>query len=140
MFIDETTTITTASLSLVKVTETEEGDQRKTLAGSLETNSRPHKQGTSDESSNSKRIEEPAKAVFTVGGDKYKVPSGRDGDLELGDSHDDRLHALGCLGEGVLERGDGGEDLADADENVRARDDPDVDGRGEWVALGVRAF
>ena len=145
MFIDETTTITTANLievglSLVKVTETEEDDQKNTLAGSLETNSRPHKQGTSDESSNSKRTEEPAKAVFTVSGHKYKVPSGRDGDLELGDSHDDRLHALGCLGERVLERGDGGEDLADANEDVRARDDPDVDGRSERVALGICAF
>jgi len=95
--INETTTITTAglievSLSLVKVTETEEDDQRRTLAGSLETNSHPHKQGTSDGSSNSKRTEEPAKAVFMVSRHKYKVPNSHDSNLELGDNHDDQLH------------------------------------------------
>lgn len=58
----------------------------------------------------------------------------------MGDGHDDRLHALWCLGEGVLESGDGRKDLADADENIRTRDDPDVDRGWERVAGSVGAF
>ena len=110
------------------------------MARSLESNSRPHEQGTGDPSSNSERAEEPAKAVFTIGRYKHKVPSGSDGNLKLCDGHDDRLHTLRCFGEGVLESGDGSKDFADANENIRTRDNPNVDGSGKRVALGVRAL
>jgi hypothetical protein len=144
VFISEALTITTANLievsfSLVEFTETG-GTISETLAGFSEINSRPHKQSTGDPSSNSERAKEPAEAIFTVGGDKCKVQSGSNGDLELADSHDDRLHAFWRLREGVLERGDGRKDFPDADENIRTRDDPDVDGGGERVAVGVRTF
>jgi hypothetical protein len=59
---------------------------------------------------------------------------GREGRGEELDGHDERAHVLGRLGEGVLERGDGGEDLGDGDEDVDARDGPDGDGR---LVVGV---
>ena len=112
---------------------------RETPAEFLEVNSPPHKQGTGDPSGNSERAEEPTKAILTIGGDKRKVQSGGDGDLELTEGHDDRLHTLRRLGESVLEGGDGRKDFANANENIRTRDDPDIDGGCEWVAVGVSA-
>ena len=44
------------------------------------------------------------------------------------DGRDDRAHVLGCLGEGVLEPGDGGEDLREGDQEVGNGLHPDVDG------------
>lgn len=69
-----------------------------------------------------------------------QVDRGREGVLDLGEGHDDGLHALGSLGEGVFEGGDGGKDLGNGDENVRTGDDPDVQRRVEGLAISVTAF
>jgi hypothetical protein len=53
---------------------------------------------------------------------------------------DERTHVLGCLGEGVLKSGDGGENLGDGDEDVNTSDSPDGDGGlVVWVASLVVA-
>ena len=52
----------------------------------------------------------------------------RDGGHEEVDGHDERLHVLRGLGEGVFVRGDVGEDLGNTDEDVGERLGPDVDG------------
>ena len=49
--------------------------------------------------------------------------------------HDERVHARGGLGEGVLEAGDAGEDLGEADEQVRGGLDGDVDVVGRVGAV-----
>ena len=53
--------------------------------------------------------------------------SGRNGGREERDGHDERAHVDGGFGEGVFERGDGGEDLGDGDQDVGACLCPDVD-------------
>jgi len=70
---------------------------------------------------------EPGELVLDVDRDKGKVEGGREGGLELGEGHDERLHLLGSLGESVLQRCDGSEDLGNTDEDVRSRNDPNVD-------------
>ncbi len=61
----------------------------------------------------------------------------RDSGHEQERSHDERTHVLGCLGERVLETGDGCEDLGERDEHVTAGLDPDVQVRSQGVALCV---
>lgn len=51
----------------------------------------------------------------------------------------DGAHVLGRLGEGVLEPGDGGEDLGEADEDVGDRLDPHVEGRLDVAVVHVLA-
>lgn len=59
-----------------------------------------------------------------------------DGAHEEVDGHDEGLHVLGGLGEGVLVRGDIGEDLSQTDEDIRQRLGPDVDGsRGTLLTV-----
>ena len=53
----------------------------------------------------------------------------RESSGEALDTHDQGPHVLGGLGIGVLEGGDGGEDLRDGDEDVDTSHGPDVDGR-----------
>ena len=78
------------------------------------------------------RTKEPGELVLGVERDQGKVEGGREGGLELRECHDERLHLLGSLGESVLQRCDGGEDLGNTDEDVRSGNDPDVD----WSRVG----
>jgi len=58
--------------------------------------------------------------------------------LEERKGHDERTHVLGRLGEGVLERGDGGEDFGNGEKDVATGLSPD--GNVDWVAtVGVGA-
>lgn len=69
-----------------------------------------------------------------------RLAEGRgDGGHEEVDAHDDGLHVVGSLGEGVLVRGGVGEDLGQADEDVGQALCPDVDGRGAFLVSGVIA-
>lgn len=61
----------------------------------------------------------------------------REGSGEALDTHDEGPHVLGSLGVGVLEGGDGCEDLRDGDKDVDTGDGPDVDGRLVVGVLGV---
>ncbi|CAG9978285.1 unnamed protein product [Clonostachys byssicola] len=63
-------------------------------------------------------------------GHKGLADGGGDGAHEEVDAHDEGLHVLGGLGEGILVRGDIGEDLGDTDEDVGEGLSPDVDGGG----------
>ena len=47
--------------------------------------------------------------------------------MEEEHGHHERSHVLRCLGERVLETGDGGEDLGDGDQDVGAGLGPNVD-------------
>jgi len=62
---------------------------------------------------------EPRKSGFDVHSGKSKVERGGQGDLELQEGHDDRLHADRSPRECVFERGDRSEDLGHADHDVR---------------------
>lgn len=62
-----------------------------------------------------------------------------DGGHEEVHAHDDGLHVVGRLGEGVLVRGGVGKDLGQADEDVRQALGPDVDGRDALLVGGVVA-
>ena len=81
--------------------------------------------------------EEPGEPLLDVNRDESEVEGGGDGSLELREGHDERFHLLGSLGESVLQRGDGSEDLGDTDEDVRSRNDPNVywSGVGETVSI-----
>jgi hypothetical protein len=61
----------------------------------------------------------------------------RESSGEALDGLDERTHVLGCLGEGILEGGDGGEDLRDGNEDVDTGDSPDGDGRLVVGVLGL---
>jgi hypothetical protein len=76
-------------------------------------------EGADNPRGDTKRAKEPSKSGFDVHSGKGKVERRRQGDLELREGHDDGLHAEGCFGECVFERGDGGEDLGHADQDVR---------------------
>ncbi|CAH0027857.1 unnamed protein product [Clonostachys rhizophaga] len=67
-----------------------------------------------------------------VAGERHEglADGGGDGAHEEVDAHDEGLHVLGGLGEGVLVGGDVGEDLGDTDEDVGQGLGPDVDGGG----------
>jgi hypothetical protein len=68
------------------------------------------------------------------GGESLGKRSG-EGSGEALDRLNERTHVLGRLGEGVLESGDGGENLRDSDEHVDTSDGPDGNGRlVVWVA------
>lgn len=64
---------------------------------------------------------------------------GRDGGHGEIDAHDDRLHVVGRLGEGVLVRGGVCEDLGQAHEDVGEALGPDVDGSDALLVRGVLA-
>lgn len=69
--------------------------------------------------------------------DKRLAEGGRDGGSEEVERHDERTHVLRCLGERVLETGDGCEDLGEGDEDVTASLDPDVQRADDGVLVGV---
>jgi hypothetical protein len=52
----------------------------------------------------------------------------RESSGEALDRLDERTHVLGCLGESILERGDGSENLRDGNEHVDTSNGPDGDG------------
>jgi len=71
---------------------------------------------------------QPHELVLNVHGNEGEVEGRGERGLELREGSDDGLHALGGLGEGVFEGSDGGKDLGHTDKNVRASDDPDIEG------------
>lgn len=82
----------------------------------------PHQQGVSRE------------------GNEGLSESGRDGGHEEEDGHDQRTHILGGLGEGILKTGDGGEDLADGDQDVGSGLDPDIQLGDSQVSLVIQTL
>lgn len=97
-------------------------------------------QGSYDNGGDGEGTEEPGEPLLDVDRNKGEVESGRYGGLELREGHNERLHLLGSLGESVLQRRDGSEDLGNTDEDVRSRNDPNVDrsGVGETVSSLAR--
>lgn len=65
--------------------------------------------------------------VFGERGEGLAEGGGKGGHEE-GDGLDHGTHALGRLGVGVLQRGDGGKDLGEGNEHIGTRLGPDVDG------------
>ena len=73
-------------------------------------------------------------------GSEGLTDGGGEGAGEEVDGHDEGLHVLGGLGEGVLVAGDVGEELGDTDEDVRETLGPHIDGRGvASLTVGVIA-
>lgn len=85
------------------------------------------KQRADNNGCNSEGPKQPSEPVLDVDRDQGEVEGGGESGLELRESRDERLHLLGSLGERVLQRGDGSEDLGDPDEDVRSGNDPNVD-------------
>lgn len=73
-----------------------------------EGNVREHEDGANNPGNDTERAEDPSEVGLDVDGSESEIDGGGEGGLELRESHDDGLHALGCLGVGILKRGDGG--------------------------------
>jgi len=90
-------------------------------------------------SGNSESAKHPCEPLLRVDFNESKIDGSRDGDLELTESHDNTLHPLGGLGEGVFEGSDGSKDLGHSNEDVGSGNDPHVKGRVELLFIGVEA-
>jgi len=95
------------------------------------------KQGPNHNSGYGERTKEPGKSLLDVNRDKGEIEGGSDGSLELRKGRDERLHLLGSLGESVLQRSDRSEDLGNTDEDIRSRNDPNVDRSGVREAICI---
>ena len=84
--------------------------------------------GTADESNDSDGGVVPDEEGILGKGKEGLTDGGGEGAHEEVDGHDNGLHVGGGLGEGVLERGDVGEDLGETDQDVGETLGPDVDG------------
>ena len=78
-------------------------DDVKSSLGPIELHESKVEQGSDHNSGDCEGAEEPGEPLLDVNRDKSKVDSGSDGDLELGEGHDERLHLLWSLGERVLQ-------------------------------------
>ena len=72
-------------------------------------------------------------------GDESLANGGREGAHEQVDGHDQGTHVLRCLGKGILEGGDGGQDFGDGNEDVGPSLCPDVDADNNGVSVCVGA-
>lgn len=71
--------------------------------------------------------------------DQRLLDSGSNGSGEESNSLDERSHVSWRLGESVLERSDGSENLGETDQDVGSGLGPDVDVSWEWVVVLVNA-
>lgn len=99
----------------------------------------PEEKEASDPSGDGERAKQPSKHVLSIEGSQSLVQRSGDGSLELREGDDDRLHSLRGFCEGIFERGDGREDLANTNQDVGTTDDPDIDVRRVGVSVGGHA-
>jgi len=120
---------------LEPITVTGTDDVQSSLSP-IEVEESPVEQRSDNHGGDGEGTKEPCELVLGVERDQGKVEGGRESGLELREGHDERLHLLGSLGESVLQRCDGGEDLGDTHEDIRSSNDPNVDrGRvGETIS------
>jgi len=105
--------------------------------GPIELEKSKVKQGPRNDSSDGEGTKEPGKPLLDIDRGESEVESGSDGDLELREGHYKRPHLPGSLGESVLHRRDGGQDLGDTNEDMRSNDDPNIDRSRVGEAVGI---
>ena len=87
----------------------------------------PEKDKPGDRAPHGKCAEQPDEEVLRIQGRKRKIECRGNGGLELRESHHHTFHAQWSFGKGVFERGNRRKYFSNANENVDATNNPDVD-------------